>query len=131
MSNIFKVWGTRNRILLNKTSEIDYLRLKKDTFCSLHNHKNKINLFYVLKGKVKIETEFGNKVLNTEESFEVCPPLKHRFIALTDAEMIEIAYVKKGKIDENDITREKQGGKIIEGTCLSIPELREKGLLEL
>ena len=129
--NIFKVWGERHRLLLTNTTEIDYLKLKANTFCSKHNHKYKINLFYILKGKIKIKTEFGETILKKGQSFEVAPPLQHRFIALTNAEMIEIAYVNEGKIDDNDINREQQGGKIIKGKYISIPELRKKGLLKL
>ena len=129
--NIFKVWGTRRRILLTDTVEIDLLHLKKNTFCSSHSHKNKINLFTVIKGKVKIETEYGRIILRKNESFEVRPPLKHRFIALTNSIMVESAFVNKGKINPNDIKREKLGGKIIKRKYLSIPELKKKGYLEL
>jgi len=130
-SNIFKVWGTRNRILLTDTCEIDYLKLKANTYCSQHTHENKINLFYVLKGKVRIESEFGKVVLQKGQGFEVSPPLKHRFVVLVDSEMVEIAFVNKGKIDANDIKREKQGGRIIKGKYIGIPELRKQGYLEL
>lgn len=130
-SNIFKIWGTRRRILLTTTSEIDLLYIKKDCFCSKHNHSNKINKFIVVSGKVKIESEYGETILKANEEFEVHPPLKHRFSALEDSVMIECAYVNKGEIDAEDIKREIQGGRIIEGEYLSIPELKEKGLLDL
>lgn len=129
--NIFKVWGTRRRIFLTDKIELDLLHLKKNTFCSSHSHKNKINLFVVISGKVRIETEYGKIILKKNESFEVRPPLKHKFVALTKAIMIEIAFVTKDKIDNNDINREKLGGKIIKGKYISIPELRKKGYLEL
>ncbi len=129
--SIFKVWGERHRVLLNKSCEIDFLKLKANTFCSLHSHSKKINLFYILKGKVKIESEFGKIILTKGQSFEIRPPLKHRFVALTNAEMIEVAYVNKGKIKETDINRKKLGGRIIKGVYLSISELRKKGYLEL
>lgn len=129
--SIFKVWGTRNRILLTDTCEIDYLKLKANTFCSQHSHENKINLFYVLKGKVRIDSEFGKVVLQKGQSFTVSPPLKHRFVILADSEMVEIAFVNKGKVEADDIKREKQGGRIIKGKYISIPELRKLGHLEL
>ena len=129
--NIFKVWGERRRILLTDKTEIDYLKLKINTFCSRHSHYKKINLFYVLKGKVKIESEFGKIILKKGQAFEIKPPLKHRFVAITNAEMIEIAYVEEGKIDPNDIDREKQGGRIMYGQELTEDELRKKGWLEL
>lgn len=130
-NNIFKIWGTRRRILLTTTSEIDLLYIKKDCFCSKHSHSDKINKFIVISGKVRIESEYGNVVLKANESFEVHPPLKHRFSALEDSVAIECAYVEKGNIDADDIKREIQGGRIIEGKYLSIPELQKRGLLDL
>ena len=131
MSNINKIWGERRRLLLTDQTEIDLLYLKKNTFCSTHKHEKKINKFVVVKGKVRIETEFGSKELTKNESWTVNPPLKHRFFALEDSVMIELAYVKEGTIDPNDITRISQGGKVINGKELTLKELREKGLLKL
>lgn len=131
MSNIFKVWGERRRILLDDKNEIDLLYLKKDSFCSTHKHKNKINKFVVVSGSVKIEAEFGDVVLGKNRTWTVNPPIKHRFVALEDSVMIEIAYVKEGKISPDDIEREKQGGRIIDGKRYTEDKLREKGMLEL
>jgi len=131
MSNIHKIWGERRRILLTETSEIDLLYLKEDSFCSTHKHKDKINRFIVVKGRVKIETEYGYKILKSNESFEVEPPLMHRFMALEDSIMIELAYVKTGKIDPNDIDRKSQGGRIKNGVEMTLNEMRKRGLLEL
>ena len=131
MSNIHKIWGERRRVLLTDNSEIDLLYLKKNCFCSTHTHKYKINKFIVIRGLVKITTEFGQRTLCEKESFEVRPPLKHRFFALEDSVMIECAYVEKGKIDPDDIDRESQGGRIINGKEMTLDEMRKKGMLEL
>lgn len=129
--NINKIWGERRRILLTDLTEIDLLYLKAGSFCSTHKHAYKINRFYVVEGEVKIETEFGNRILKKNESWDVCPPLVHRFVPLTDAIMIELAFVKTGKIDPNDIDRISQGGRVINGQEMTHNELREKGLLDL
>ena len=129
--NIFKIWGERRRILLTDTIEADLLYLKGETFCSTHKHKDKSNLFYVVKGEVRIETEFGNKVLKANECWTVKPPLIHRFCPLTDGIMIEIAYVDRGKIDPDDIERFSQGGRIVNGKEITFNELRDYGLLDL
>jgi len=131
MENIHKVWGSRRRILLTDTLEADVLYLKKDTFCSTHRHKQKINKFYVVSGKVRIETEFGDTILETNESWVVRPPQIHRFVPLEDSVMIELAYVEGGKINPADIKRFSQGGRVIEGKEMTHDELREKGMLEL
>jgi len=131
MENIFKIWGTRNRIHLDDKHEIDLLYLKPDTFCSTHAHISKINKFYVVAGKVKIQSEYGETILLPNESFVVYPPIKHRFCVLEPSIMVEMAYVKDGIIDPNDIIRETNGGRIINGQELTIEQLKEKGLLDL
>lgn len=129
--NISKIWGERRRLLLTNKTEIDLLYLKKNSFCSTHTHVNKINKFVVISGKVRIETEFGNLTLTKNNSWEVHPMLKHRFFALEDSVMIELAYVNKGRIQPADINRISQGGRIIEGKEIPADEMRERGLLEL
>jgi mannose-6-phosphate isomerase-like protein (cupin superfamily) len=131
MEYINKVWGERRRIHLDDKNEIDLLYIKKDTFCSKHTHKNKINKFIVIEGKVRIETEFGSCILTKNESWVIRPPMKHRFYALENSTIIELAYVEEGKIDPKDIDRESQGGRIINGKEMTLDEMREKGILEL
>jgi len=129
--NIMKVWGERRRLLLTNETEIDLLYVKKDNFCSRHLHKTKINKFVVIEGEVRIETEFGKKVLHKNESFEVQPSILHRFIALENSIMIELAYVIEGFIQPKDIKRIKQGGRIVNGKEMTENSMRKKGLLDL
>lgn len=131
MNNIQKIWGERNRVLLNNQTEIDLLYLKGKTFCSTHTHKEKANKFILISGQVTIETEFGKKELDLGIPFTVLAPMKHRFVVFEDSTMLEIAFVDKGKIDPNDINRESLGGRIIDKEFLTIDDLKEKGLLEL
>lgn len=131
MESIFKIWGTRKRILLDDKNEVDLLYLKKDTFCSTHIHQNKNNKFIVISGAVRIESDFGNALLHANDTWTILAPRKHRFVAIEDSVMIEIAYVKEGDIDPEDIERESLGGKIIDGVEYTIGQLKEKGLLEL
>jgi mannose-6-phosphate isomerase-like protein (cupin superfamily) len=128
MDNIFKVWGTRQRILINSLVEIDLLNIKKDGFCSEHHHINKINKFVVVSGAFEIKTPFGTKILYEGEDFTIEPPMIHRFKALTDSIVIEMAYVKEGIIDPNDIIRRKQGGRTINGTDFTLDEIEKQGL---
>lgn len=130
-SSIFKIWGIRKRILLTTTSEIDLLYLRERSFCSTHTHKNKINKFVIIKGRVTIETPYGNTLLKEGEMFEVRPPLEHRFFAETESIMVELAYVEKGKINLKDINRKKQGGRVIDGKEMTEDEMRSKKLIGL
>ena len=127
--NLYKIWGERRRILLTDKCEIDLLYLKKDSFCSRHKHKAKTNKFVVVKGKVRIETEFDKKILGKNQSFEVKAPLIHRFFALKNSIMVELAYVDEGYIKPDDIKRFKQGGRIVNGKEMTENQMRKKGLL--
>jgi len=130
-NNSFKIWGIKQRIHCDYHNEIDLLQLKKNSFCSVHHHKEKINKFILVSGKVAIVSELGTKVLAINETFEVHPPLVHKFQALEDSILIEIAYTNDAIIDSSDIVRQIQGGLIINGVAMSIPELKEKKLLDL
>ena len=131
MDNINKIWGKRLRIHLDAQHETDLVHLKKDTFCSTHDHKYKSNKFVVVSGKVKIETEYGNTILFPNDSWTVNAPLKHRFVALENSIMIEMAFVEEGEIDPSDINRISLGGRIIDGEEYPIDILKQKGMLDL
>jgi len=130
-NNIHKIWGERRRLLLTSKTEIDLVTLKKDTFCSTHYHDKKTNRFIVVSGKVRIESEYGSTILEANDSFEVCPPLRHRFFALEDSVMVECAYTDETVINPDDIVRISQGGKVIDGKEITLVEMREQGLLDL
>jgi len=124
--NIMKIWGERRRILLTDKTEIDLLYLNKNSFCSTHKHKHKINKFVVIKGKVIIEDEHGWKTLSKNQEFTIYPTIIHRFIAIIDSIMIELAYTTETNIDPNDIERISQGGKIINGAEITLDEMDKK-----
>jgi len=126
---IHKIWGVRNRIHLGTRHEIDMLTLSKDSFCSSHYHNKKINKFHVISGEIIIETERGTILLKGGESFTVFPDLIHRFIAVENSVMLELAYVEESTIDPHDIVRLSQGGRIVNYKYLTEQELKEKGLL--
>lgn len=126
MSKILKIWGERNRVLENDLCEIDILNLKAHTACSIHRHKFKNNRFILLKGKVYLKTDLGIKHLKLFEPFDVEPPLIHQFVAKEDSILLEIAFVKKGKINLNDIERFKQGGILTDSGFKTLDELKEK-----
>ena len=132
MSNINKIWGERRRIFLNNQVEADLLYLKKDTFCSTHSHSTKINRFVVVSGKIKIETDYGSKILYPNDSWDVYPPRVHRFFAMEDSVMVELAFTTGNiKIDPRDINRRSQGGRVIDGKEYTLNEMEEKGMLDL
>ena len=71
------------------------------------------------------------KTLKKNQSFEVVPPLVHRFFALEDSIMVELAYVTENYIQPKDIIRKKQGGRVVNGKEMTEDKMRKKGLLDL
>lgn len=113
-----KVWGVKKSLYASKTTEIDLLTLKKDTFCSIHYHNFKYNQFNVIEGCVAIETYVSSYTiqritLRAGESHTIYAPAIHRFVALEDSKVVEIAYANNSKAITNDIVRLFQGGKIV------------------
>ncbi len=125
-NNIKKIWGVCQKLLRTDQTEIDLLHLEKNTACSKHFHKYKINRFILLQGDVRIKTDFGTHRLKVNESFDVEPPLLHQFIAKRKSLLLEITFVKDGKIDQDDIKRLLQGGKFVRGKFYTLEQLREK-----
>lgn len=107
MSNCWpKIWGTNMEIYSNDLCSINKLHVKKGGVCSWHSHKVKYNIFFVVSGKLEIQTDIGNSVLVEDQNFMISPGTKHLFRALEDTIAIEIMFVK---YDHNDIQREKVG----------------------
>jgi len=125
-NTIKKVWGICQKILRTDQTEIDLLHLEKDTACSQHFHKYKINRFILLKGDVIIKTDLGEHKLKVNEPFDVEPPLQHQFLVNKKSTLLEIAFVKDGKIDHEDIKRLVQGGKFVKGKFYTLEQLRKK-----
>lgn len=123
-NTIRKIWGTRSRILLTDQTEIDLLDLEPNSACSVHNHEHKYNRFLLLSGDVRIRTDLGETKLKIGEPFDVEPEIFHQFIVKKKSKMIELAFVKKGKIDLRDIYRVQQGGKFVDGKFYTLDELK-------
>lgn len=126
-----KIWGSRKRLLLTSFVEVDLLDLKKDSFCSIHFHDTKYNYFYSVSAIIQINTELGNIILNPGEDLTINPHITHQFRVLKSGKVIEVAYVKKGKINVEDIKRATQGGKIIDNLEFTENKLRKMGYLKL
>ena len=67
------------------------LVLNRGFRCSLHYHKNKDEVFYILSGKVLLEVGDGWRVLGPGDHQHIAPGVVHRFWGLEDAEMIEFS----------------------------------------
>jgi mannose-6-phosphate isomerase-like protein (cupin superfamily) len=85
-----KVWGEEHWIV-NREYCGKKLILKQGFRCSMHYHKVKDETFYVVKGRVLLETEAGDYVMVPGDSRHIPQRLLHRFSGLEDSEIIEFS----------------------------------------
>ena len=107
-----KVWGKTTTVCENAFFSVHYLSIKKGGFCSEHKHRQKVNFFYVVRGRLEVtvfDKNFSDKTILTDgQLFSVYPEKYHKFHALEDTECLEI--YKPCDLSE-DISRRKTGGK--------------------
>lgn len=130
MPKIQKIWGYLDNIFSNEKCKIDVLFLQKNSACSVHYHREKINRFYLIKGSVKINSDLGEKILKKNDTFDICPSTVHQFVALKDSILIEIAFVEDGLLKESDIVRKIQGGRFVNGKFFTLDELKKENWKE-
>jgi len=91
ITKVPKVWG--HEIWMANTDSYcgKELILKKGKRCSLHEHKDKDETFYIQKGRILMEVGKEIKVMVKGDSVRISPGTKHRFSGLDDAIIIEIS----------------------------------------
>jgi mannose-6-phosphate isomerase-like protein (cupin superfamily) len=92
---INKIWG-HEVVIWNGDYCGKKLVLNKGFCCSLHSHHEKDEVFYVIRGKVLMETmeegqESKKEIMNPDDSIHIPVGLYHRFTGLTDAQIIEFS----------------------------------------
>lgn len=85
-----KAWGEEHWIV-NREYCGKKLILKRGHRCSMHFHKVKDETFYVLRGRVLLETEAGSRVMLPGDHQHIPQRLLHRFGGLEDSEIIEFS----------------------------------------
>ena len=88
MKKVKKVWGEEHWIV-NKDYCGKNMLLKKNHRCSMHHHKIKDEVFYVIKGKVLLEYDGKKKIMIPGESIHIKPCHDHRFTGIQNSEIIE------------------------------------------
>lgn len=88
---ISKVWGYEKWLENNEKYCSKLLYLKKGYQCSLHYHKNKDEMFIVLKGNVRMEID--KKIMHMRKGHfqRILPGTRHRFRGIEDSEIIEVS----------------------------------------
>ena len=126
-----KIWGKKINLFNTKKIDVDVLFLKKNTFCSTHWHDKKNNIFMLISGCVYINIWENNEIDEVELKpfipYVVDADIVHRFEVQNNSIMIEISTVSEGEVEEKDIHRISQGGKVINGKEVSERYLRLTG----
>lgn len=102
-----KSWGEEHWIV-NREYCGKKLVLKQGHRCSLHYHKVKDEVFYVIKGTVFLELAGEEMVLSPGDHRHVAPGTLHRFTGLSDAEIIEFSTHH----EDSDSYRVQTGGAV-------------------
>jgi mannose-6-phosphate isomerase-like protein (cupin superfamily) len=85
-----KEWGEEHWIV-NRDYCGKKLVLKRGFRCSLHYHKVKDEVFYVIVGRVLLEVDGERRVLVPGDHQRIAPGELHRFSGLEDSEIIEFS----------------------------------------
>lgn len=86
-----KVWGSEEWLVNNELYCAKFLNLNKNSYCSIHWHKQKDETFYVLDGEIKLEL-FGETIyLSSGQSIRLKPYTVHRFTGITNSKILEIS----------------------------------------
>jgi mannose-6-phosphate isomerase-like protein (cupin superfamily) len=119
MNKSGKIWGETFPLFCNIFVEFSRVFIKPHHHCSLHRHKHKSNLFYVISGKLVIEVHKNDYELvdvTTLEPGDLCtvkPGEFHVFRSLDEpVEALELYYPEP--LSPDDIERRNCGG--AEGT---------------
>ena len=109
-----KVWGKEDWIVNFENTNYcgKRLVLNKGYQCSIHYHKVKSEVFYINKGLVLMQAYGKKKLMVPGESIYLEQGAKHRFIGITDAEIME--FSSHHTADDN--YRDEPSGKVPEDT---------------
>ena len=101
-----KVWGWEEVITNSEKYCGKILHLDKGYRCSLHYHKLKDETFYILKGKVLMQTSGKKIVMEKGDPVHILPGMKHSFAGLEDSKILEIST----QHFEDDSYRDNESG---------------------
>ena len=107
-----KVWGSTQTICQKPLFEVHRIEINAGGVCSMHQHRNKFNAFFVESGTLQIIVRKNAyeltdvTTLNAGDYCEVPPGEYHKFEAVTNVVAFEYYW---SELDHNDIVREDHG----------------------
>jgi len=105
-----KAWGREEWLTNNEKYCGKILYLNKGYRCSIHYHKNKDESFYLMVGKIILEINGKQRVMEENDVQRITPGTRHRFSGLEQSVIIETSTPH----EEKDCYRETQSEKIPE-----------------
>ena len=99
-----KPWGGYLIIEKFPTYWVKKLTMKKGEQLSLQSHKNRSEIFIVVKGKVRVQKGKGFYDLKEGDYIKIDKNEKHQMSGIVDSYVLEVAF---GNPKERDITRYK------------------------
>ena len=108
-----KIWGMTTEIAKHPVFSVHYIQVMPHTFCSVHRHAHRVNLFYVLSGELIVRMWSAadgvrDVQLRVGDTLEVPAGVYHQFRCVTGADVIEIYYPILP--NDDDIERISEGG---------------------
>lgn len=100
-----EIWMANSELYCGKK-----LILKKGKRCSMHNHKNKDETFYLDSGLILLELNNDEEIIRPGEAVRIKRDKKHRFSGLKDSVIIEISTHH----EEEDSYRDELSGDVPE-----------------
>ena len=112
-----KVWGSSQRLHLDRHSELARLVIRRGGYCSLHRHRGKANAFLVVQGRLLVMwyrngRRRHRRLAAGDGLWTVPAEVEHRFLALEEPTVAyEFYYSVHGRpLDPADIVRRDEGG---------------------
>ena len=112
-----KIWGHTELMFGTKRYSKHLLNINNDSYCSLHDHKNRANEFEILSGKLEVITFYGpsymKNILTSGNRLLIHSCVPHIFFAHDNTVAVEEYFSDRGNehIDDSDIIRIMPGGK--------------------
>lgn len=128
---IGKAWGTTEQILFRPTFEIHRIVVESGGYCSVHRHRDKVNMFMVESGKLLIQVWKNDydltdlTELGSGKQTEVKAGEFHRFVNMGPSDVVayEVYYPTQQRfLSTADIERIIPGGKRAIKDYTELPE---------
>ena len=108
-----KVWGWAWHIHASDQTAVSFLITEKGFRCSRHSHRDRVNMFAVIAGKIAIQEWYDENLKETillpGQVHVVRNKVDHRFRVLESGMVIEIYWVG-ARVSLDDIYRSDRGG---------------------